>query len=161
MIDPSLFTVERLLATMLDDESGNRDKWRKFAEIVPGYMPPFPRPETRPTLVVRYGTSMLRYSKGPRQGYFWDLYGDDFYTAELALMALLQAPVPPSRCKREEWERWRAVELARRDQAQRDQADPMDLIICDTYGCQNLKHRNAVFCSPCAAEYRDDPEAYK
>jgi hypothetical protein len=106
MIDPRLFTVERLLATFLDHESGNRDKWRRFAEIVPGYIPPFPSPDTQPTLVIRYGESFLRYSKGPRQGFFWDMYGDDFYTAELALVALLQAPVPPFICKRSEWERW-------------------------------------------------------
>lgn len=107
MIDPKLFTIERLLATLLnDDESGGPDRWRKFAEIVPDYMPPFPRPDTRPRVVVRYQENFLRYSKGPKQGFDWDVYGDDFLTTELALVALLQAPVPPWICKREEWERW-------------------------------------------------------
>lgn len=106
MIDPKLFTVERLLATFLDDMHGNIDRWRKFATIETGYMPPNPRPETKPKCVVRYGASFLRYSAGPGMGCFWDIYGDDFLDAELAFRALLQAPVPPWVCKREEWERW-------------------------------------------------------
>lgn len=110
MIDPKLFTVERLLAEMLDDGHGNRDRWRKFAEIVPGYMPPFPRNDTKPKVVVCYDKSFLRYSKGPQQGYSWDTYGDDFQTAELALLALMQAPVPPFVCRLEEWQRWRKEE---------------------------------------------------
>lgn len=39
--------------------------------------------------------------------------------------------------------------------------DPMDLVICGTYGCQNLKQRLAAFCGPCGAEYLEDPEAFK
>lgn len=101
MIDPSLFTVERLLATMLDDCHGNVDAWRKLAEIVPDYMPPYPSKDTRPTCVVRVGESFLCHSKGPRQHYFWDTYGDDMLRPELALMALLQAPVPPWLVNRE------------------------------------------------------------
>jgi len=104
MIDPHLFTVESLLKALLDDAYGNRDMWRQLAEIIPNYFPPSPRPEVevqqvlpelQPKCVVRVGSSFLRYSKGPRQGFFWDLYGDDFQTPELALLALLQAPVPP------------------------------------------------------------------
>lgn len=95
MIDPALFTVERLLATMLDDMHGNVDRWRKYAEIIPKYMPPYPSAETRPSCVVRWRDNYLRYSKGPRQGFSWDIYGDDMQTPELALLALLQAPVPP------------------------------------------------------------------
>lgn len=103
MIDPSLFTVERLLATMLDDVSGNVDRWRRFAEIVPGHMPPYPAKDTRPACVVRWGESYLRYSKGPRQGFTWDIYGDDMLTPELALLALMQAPVPPCCLTLEAW----------------------------------------------------------
>ena len=102
MIDPSLFTVERLLATMLDDVFGNVNAWRKRAEIVVGYMPRYPDKTTRPTCVVKLGRSFLRHSKGPRQGFIWDMYGDDMQTPELALLALLQAPVPPWLVKREE-----------------------------------------------------------
>lgn len=101
MIDASLFTVERLLDVMLDDMFGNRDSWRAQAEIVPQYMPPYPREDTRPTCQVRIGKSYLRYSKGPRQGYFWDSYGDDMHSPERALLALLAAPVPPWMVKRE------------------------------------------------------------
>lgn len=112
MIDPKLFTVERLLATFFDDIHGNVDKWRKHAEIVVGWMPPNPRADAKPKCVVRYQESFLRYSKGPRQGFSWDLYGDDLLTAELALVALLQAPPPPGIFKREEWLSWREAEKA-------------------------------------------------
>jgi hypothetical protein len=95
VIDESLFTVKRLLAAMFDDMSGNVDSWRKRAEIIPDFMPKYPDKTTRPTCVVKVGESFLRYSKGPRQGYFWDIYGDDMLTPEMALLALLRAPVPP------------------------------------------------------------------
>jgi len=95
MIDTKLFTVDKILAAFLHDSHGNVDAWRKFAEIIPEY-------ETRPVderfppkCVVKFKKSFLRYSKGPRQGYFWDMYGDDFLTPELAFMALIKAPVPP------------------------------------------------------------------
>ena len=39
--------------------------------------------------------------------------------------------------------------------------DEMDLVICGTYGCQNLKQRGHIFCRPCAEDYREDPDAYK
>ena len=101
MIDPSLFTVESLLAVMLDDMSGDLDAWKKHAEIIPKYMPPYPREDTRPTCVVKLGDSFLRYSHGPRQGYFWDMYGDDMQSPERALLALLRAPVHPFALTRE------------------------------------------------------------
>lgn len=102
MIDPALFTVESLLGVLLD----LRDKpWIQSVTIIPNYMPPHPRPDTQPSCVVRYtftdprdGTQedcFLRYSKGPKQGYSWDIYGDDYQSPDLALCALLQAPTPP------------------------------------------------------------------
>ncbi len=36
----------------------------------------------------------LRYSKGPQQGFMWDIYGDNMLNNELALIALSQAPIP-------------------------------------------------------------------
>ena len=101
MIDPSLFTVEAILDAMFDDMAGNRDVWRKLAQIVPDFMPRFPDKHTRPTCVVKLGDSYLRYSKGPRQGYFWDMYGDDFLSPSIALLALSRAPVPPWMVKSE------------------------------------------------------------
>lgn len=95
VIDPSLFTVESLLRAMLDDSFGNVDAWRRCAEIVPGYMPPHPRADTRPICVVRCGESFMRHSSGPAQGFFWDMYGDDFQNPSIALLALCQAPPPP------------------------------------------------------------------
>lgn len=103
MLDPKLFTVERILGTLLDNVHGNRDRWRMNAEIVPNYMPPFPSANTEPVCVVRYGAQFLRYSRGPLQGHLWDSYGDDYQTPELALLALMEAPVPPHILKRAVW----------------------------------------------------------
>lgn len=69
--------------------------WRHFAEIIHNYMPPYPREDTTPRVVVKFRESYLRYSQGPRQGYFWDLYGDDFRNPNLAFMAIVDAPTPP------------------------------------------------------------------
>lgn len=70
--------------------------WRAHAEIILNYMPPYPRSETRPKVAVRYGNLFLRYSCGPAQGHFWDIYGEDYQTRELAERALREAPPPPS-----------------------------------------------------------------
>lgn len=78
------------------------ERWKGQCEIIPDYMPPLPNKDTRPKLVVRirydgYGEehySYLRYSCGPRQGFFWDIYGDDLMSVELAILALHQAPTP-------------------------------------------------------------------
>lgn len=70
--------------------------WRYECEIIQSWMPPFPSPDTKPLImVVRYGTSFLRYSAGPLQGFFWDLYPDDMKTFALAYKAILEAPCPP------------------------------------------------------------------
>lgn len=73
--------------------------WHKQCEIIPDYMPPYPTDDTLPTVKIRYndGTEyppFLRYSKGPKQGFSWDCYGDDMQTIELAVIALSQAPAP-------------------------------------------------------------------
>lgn len=75
--------------------------WHSQCEIIPAYMPPFPREDTRPRVVVRHnnGTehpAFLRYSCGPKQGFFWDIYGDDMQKVELAIIALSKAPYPRS-----------------------------------------------------------------
>jgi hypothetical protein len=98
MIDPKLFTVGSILAAMFDDVGGNVDAWRKYAEIVPDYMPPYPREDTKPACVVKLGGSFLR--RGGSH-YFWDMYGDDFGDPAWALLALLNAPIPPWAIKRE------------------------------------------------------------
>ncbi len=105
MIDPKLFSVERLLSTMLNTSYGNLNRWWVLVEIVPDYMPPYPREDTRPKVVVKCGNSFLRYSAGPKQGHFWDMYGDDYQTPELALLAILQAPIPPAFIDRSVWEK--------------------------------------------------------
>jgi hypothetical protein len=88
-------TVEDLVNLLL------REPWHRECEIIPDYMPPFPGKDTRPTIVVRHnnGTeypAFLRYSAGPRQGFFWDAYGDDMQTIALAVLAIHQAPYPRS-----------------------------------------------------------------
>lgn len=93
-IDPAMFDVGRLVETLLKGNSG--PSWRREVEIIPAYMPPFPQPTTRPSVAIRHGKRFLRYSVGPRQGFFWDVYGDDFQTPELALLALCQAEAPPA-----------------------------------------------------------------
>lgn len=66
------------------------------AEIIDGYMPPFPGEHTKPTVVIRCGEWFLRYSKGPETGSFWDAYGEDFQTVDLARRELAKAPPVPS-----------------------------------------------------------------
>lgn len=64
--------------------------------IIFNYMPPFPNANTKPKAVVVYKNTkhcgdrivMLRYSCGPKQGHFWDVYGDDYLTEELAIEAI-------------------------------------------------------------------------
>ncbi len=73
--------------------------WHKKCEIIPDYMPPNPGENTKPSVQIKYNNGsdyppFLRYSKGPQQGFFWDMYGDDFHNVELALIALSQAPAP-------------------------------------------------------------------
>ncbi len=116
MIDPKLFTVERLLDAMFDSMFGNRDHWRGLAEIVPDYMPPYPRADTRPSVVVRVphlDDDEYSYLRGPAP-YFWDIYGDNFREPERALLALLDAPVPPSYQRKEVWERRRLQDFGKR-----------------------------------------------
>lgn len=86
MINTNIIDRDKLVQYMLN----YRDHpWREDAEII--------TTEQRGSKItsVRYVDNYLRYSKGPGQGYFWDLYGDDFISAEYALVALCQAPAPP------------------------------------------------------------------
>lgn len=82
------------------------EKWQMDAEIVPNYVPPYGKPTSAPYCVARVrihstqpnteedSYSYLRYSKGPVQGFFWDSYGDDLQSFEIAVIALSQAPAP-------------------------------------------------------------------
>lgn len=82
------------------------EQWQGKCEIVPNYVPEFAQPETRPMLVIRCAIhsdhpnhepdsySYLRHSGGPCQGFFWDCYGDDMHSIEVAIIALSQAPCP-------------------------------------------------------------------
>lgn len=92
--DPSQFDMDKLVRLLLTQH------WMHECAIIPDYMPPHPHKDTRPTCQVWYtypdgARTGLRYSAGPLQGYFWDMYGADFHSPELALIALSQAPAPP------------------------------------------------------------------
>lgn len=114
MIDTSMIDKNRLIDIMLDDISGNVNAWIKLVEIVPDYVPPFPRAGDRPSIQVRClvrpdepapgpGIATSRYSylrasgiAGWKSGgYFWDCYGTAWLTVEYAFLAVLHAPVPP------------------------------------------------------------------
>lgn len=71
--------------------------WFAECELIKDYMPPYPDENTKPTFQVKHTPSntFLRYSCGPRQGHFWDNYGDDYMTDDLARLAVSQAPPPP------------------------------------------------------------------
>lgn len=93
-MDTSQFDPDKLVRLLLDQH------WMHEVEIVAAYLPPHPRPDTRPRCVARYRyddgqETFLRHSAGPLQGYFWDVYGDDLHTPELALIAISRAPAPP------------------------------------------------------------------
>ena len=75
--------------------------WTDRVEIIPHYMPPHPNKDTRPSVAIRYNSGsdhppFLRYSAGPLQGYFWDVYGEDFQSIPMAVIAISQAPPPRS-----------------------------------------------------------------
>lgn len=98
MIDSSLFTVEKLIESMLDIEN---NVWRGEVMIKVNH-----KQRNGPAgCVVQIRNSFLRYSKGPMQGYFWDVYGDDFLTPELAILSLMQAPIPPFLIEKSVWEK--------------------------------------------------------
>jgi len=85
--------ASKLVSLILDET------WHEKCEIILDYMPKYPREETRPTVQIRYNDGseyppMLRYSRGPKQGFFWDMYGEDMQSVELAILALAQAPTP-------------------------------------------------------------------
>jgi hypothetical protein len=105
-LKPEMFNLEKLIKTLAGQT------WMRQCEIIPGYMPPNPHKDTRPACIVRYrdprrgpvaagerdGYTYLRYSGGPLQGTFWDFYGDDFHSPELALV-MLATSTPPNRCE--------------------------------------------------------------
>lgn len=108
MIDQKLIDATKLVQYILDTRSGNHHAWWELVEIVPEYRPPHAAATDSPRCVVKYGQMFLRWSCGPIQGYFWDIYGDDFKHAEWALLGLMDAPVPPGLLKEEVWKALRA-----------------------------------------------------
>ena len=63
--------------------------------IITDYLPPFPNYNTKPACVVfhKETDSFLRFFELSGD-YFWDLYGTDFKTIELAIEALSKASKP-------------------------------------------------------------------
>lgn len=91
LVDAGL-TVEKIALAYLEY---NPLDWRVDALILPDWMPPFPRHDTKPIVAVKYRAEFLRYSKGPNQGFLWDGYPDDMMSVGLAFKALIEAPPPP------------------------------------------------------------------
>lgn len=117
MITHQQFNMEKLFDILLDHVHGNIDIWRRQCDLILDYMPPYPRPDTKPQKVVvgfpsldGEGHLYLRHGNGVLMRYFWDCYGDDFGSPEAALLALLQAPIPPSLQKAEVWARHTMIE---------------------------------------------------
>ena len=118
MIDRALIDAAKLLDVLLDHSHGNVNKWIDLVEIVPDYVPPFPRDDTRPSIQVRCLVNPKEPEPGPgiatgrhlylrtsghagwrNGGYFWDMYGTGFASIEYALLAAIHAPVPPTLLK--------------------------------------------------------------
>ena len=81
--------VEQLTYRLLDQP------WHDECEIILDDSPGLACDE----VTIRYdggsGRSVfLRHSCGPKQGFFWDVYGDNFQEIELAILALSCAPYP-------------------------------------------------------------------
>lgn len=97
MIDPEIFNIAKLVTELLGtDWTTPGNAWRMDCEIIPKYLPKQHRADDHPLCVVRHKSgAFLRHSKGPKQGHGWDIYGDDYQTPELALIALSNAPPPP------------------------------------------------------------------
>jgi hypothetical protein len=92
--DTVLFVRVRRLCELLLDQP-----WHSKCDIITDYMPPYPSKDTKPSVQIRYndGTEhppFLRFSAGPKQGFFWDVCGGDFLDVELAVLALSKAPSP-------------------------------------------------------------------
>jgi len=80
-------------------------------EIIPQYRAQFASADEPTRCVVRHKFGLfLRYSKGPRQGHMFDVYGDDYLNVELAEEAIAMVlhcgsgnsgwwPVEPGRCE--------------------------------------------------------------
>ena len=91
--------IEFIRKSWRETASGPSEKWRLECELIPKYMPPYPTKDTRPKFVIKAKNTKLylRYSCGPGQGHFWDVYGDDYINEELATHAIGQAPRPQGR----------------------------------------------------------------
>jgi hypothetical protein len=89
-INPCSVTAEALVNVLLNQ------RWHKGCLFVADYLVPKHEPGEPPRIRVKYVPyeAYLRYSQGPQQGFFWDVYGDDMLTLELAILALHQAPAP-------------------------------------------------------------------
>ncbi len=95
MLDPKIFRMEKLLSALMreDASAASPTNWRWEAEIIEIDSEIVGKSHAQ-EFQVRLGKSYLRHSRGPRQGHFWDIYGDDYQSPELALVALLQAEPP-------------------------------------------------------------------
>ncbi|MGH2607546.1 MAG: hypothetical protein ACRDHF_00535 [Tepidiformaceae bacterium] len=96
-LDAARAEVNAQLAEALEKLESALLHEHREVEIIQDYLPPYPRSDTRPIVAIRHKPcgNFLRYSRGPRTGTFWDVYGDDFLTRELALVEVAKAPPCP------------------------------------------------------------------
>lgn len=134
------FDAAKLVKYLLDQ------KWHSECEIIPNYMPPRPSKDTKPKVVVmfpnQYENVFLRYSCGPAQGFFWDTYGDDMQSVELAILALSKAPVPLNFRKLESHVKFN-TQVNHIDDKQQRYAKIADSI-CKYYSTNSHLHKNDV-----------------
>ena len=91
VIKPEGWTAPDVVAALKDQQDGI--SWREECEIIEGCTSSRPNPNT---VMVRHKSTnrFLRYSCGPKQGHFWDVYGDDYQERALAELAISQADRP-------------------------------------------------------------------
>ena len=78
MIDPTIFNLERLIDWLLGYSNSNPENiWIRDCNIFK---------DDKNNMIISH--------------YFWDCYGDNFLTPELALIALSKAPIPYCLIKR-------------------------------------------------------------
>ncbi len=83
----SMIDVHKLIPILLNEP------WHWNCEIILDYMSPY-LGTAKSRTVVRHNDYFLRYVEGPLQGFFWDHYGDDMKSPEVAVVALSKAPFP-------------------------------------------------------------------
>jgi len=92
MIDIKKVDIKKMIGFML------YQPWHRNCDIIPDYIRPNDKKKEE-IVIIRYNSGsehppFLRHSAGPKNDFFWDIYGDNFKSVELAIIALSKAPFP-------------------------------------------------------------------